>query len=315
MPRSLLVIDNHQASNGNGWLRSVDITTRNYAVTTLSGSSEDFCPNNSTLRNPLMLDVLQGTPLVMVVDGRCRQVYTYNMDTRGFLITAGKASASGTSDNGGACHGIDPALLGTIRYGIWNTDGDMFILLTSIRRVMRITRPNTPECMVVPLNTDHDIWSGPDSSSMYGMALLAPNRILVAASREVIVYDAVAKSKSRILGQYSVYTQSGWREGLSCHAQLGDPSGLLLHTPGVHGADSALYFADRGSLGSLPSVWRMSMPCPSDRYWSGDGECTLALPGRVCTPCSEDTSSCPSANLTEVDPPLPPSLPLSFLVS
>ena len=295
--RHILLADILYDSFTRGWLRSIDVTTRDYAVTTLSATGL-VCAND-TFINPASVDILRGTPYVMIVDSLCNSVHTYNMDTGEFLLTAGRFYISDVYD--GQC--LEAGRIGYASAGVWNTDGDMFVVVaTPSKQLLRITAPNTPQCMVSILVTG--LW--PESTSLWGGMLIESNNVLLVVAgmelRRVSLTpsgDAIS-TDTKLVGQYQ--SDPGlrfWSAGISCAARMGVPSMILRHGAETHGGDSAVYIADRGSFGGTPSIWRVSMPCPTNWYWSDDGVCARTVPRKRCEPCPEERRTCMSAALTQ----------------
>lgn len=206
-------------------------------------------------------------------------------------------------DQDGPC--LTDALMGGAFSAVWNEDGDMFVLFLS-KDLKRIHRPNQPECMV--LTVGGDVWPG-ESSLFGGMFLESADTVLMVAGLELRRHNVIANTHTTLVGQYTgIPEERGWMEGYGCRAKIGRPSMVLAHHADTHGGDHSVYLVDRGTYGFAPSIWRISLPCPSkEYYWAGDGMCTKTIPHEVCSECQEDGRYCLSGELTEVSCfPLPP---------
>lgn len=144
-----------------GWLRFIDITTRDYPVSTLSAvkPSPVVCAND-TFVNPASVDVLYGTPNVLIADAECLTLHTYNMNTGKFLRTAGSFYSEGTgvAADGNCLNGI--GLLGYLIVASWTSDGSIFVIEAQ-GGIRKVSYPNTPSCIITTVNTDGSIpWPG-----------------------------------------------------------------------------------------------------------------------------------------------------------
>lgn len=249
----------YSTTPARGYLRSIDVTTRDYRVATLSGPSTGTC-SASNFVNPVSVDTLSN--LVMVVDADCYTIHTYDTTTGSFVVTAGIAGTQGTFD--GPCTGPEPGVFDSPQAGIWDPSSGSMLVLNSDKRLKRISNPNTGSCMVLTIASGEALWSGA-SSLIGGIALDVPGVLVVAGGNEVRTLDLQSQSYTVIAGSYQSSINElffGWMAGTACGARVALPRQVLRHRAETHGGDSAIYLVDQGNWGTgqTPSIWRYVTP-------------------------------------------------------
>jgi hypothetical protein len=88
--RIIYVLDKLETEPPRGWLRKIDVSTPNFAVTTLSSTagSGGVCAND-TFMSPRSMDIHKSTGNLLIVDSQCETIHTYIPSTNTFLLTAG----------------------------------------------------------------------------------------------------------------------------------------------------------------------------------------------------------------------------------
>jgi hypothetical protein len=88
--RTIYVLDKLETEPPRGWLRKIDVSTPNFAVTTLSSTagSGGVCAND-TFMSPRSMDIHKSTGNLLIVDSQCETIHTYIPSTDTFLLTAG----------------------------------------------------------------------------------------------------------------------------------------------------------------------------------------------------------------------------------
>lgn len=291
----ILVTDALLTSNpSRGYLRVIDVTTRNYGVSTVSSVPSTSCSSSSFL-SPFSVAVMGN--LAVVVDSECYTINTYDVSTGVFVTTAGTAYSQGAFD--GPCVGPGAGLLDSPWGGVWDVGTGDILVLESSKLLRRISSPNTGSCTITTIASGDTLWSGA-GSLVGGISLDSPGVVIVVGGNEVRTLDLSTNEYTVIAGSYQSSIDElffGWSPGTACGSRVALPRQVLRHTAGSHGGDSAIYLVDQGNWGSgqTPSIWRLSMPCPTGWYWSGDGLCTRTLPTERCEPCSTRSATCASA--------------------
>ena len=313
--QKILVTDIEYLVGGNlnsiGWIRSIDVSTRNYAVATLS----DPIPTEITACSvgsfifPRDIDALYGTPFIVIADSVCATLQTYDASSGQFVLTAGSPGASGSGvDFDGACLGVGAGLLGDPGAVAWSPDGSSIFVAENPKGLRRISSPNTPQCTMTTITpTDHAmLWPGASDADVFGGMIMdtTSGNLIIVAGWEARLYSPTTTTSTRLAGQYvsDFPLAPQWQSGIGCNAQVGRPTGILRHYADRHGGDNAIYLVNTGTLieGVGPSIWRISMPCPAGWYWSGDGLCSQTVPAQRCEQCSSISPTCSAASSDSV---------------
>jgi hypothetical protein len=313
--KTLLLLDTHYVNNVpmGGWLRSIDVTTnRDYPVTTLSAvKNPPVTCADDTFLNPVALDVLSGTPYVLIVDAECYTIHTYNVNTGLFVRTAGTFRTSGTGIYAdGDCLSGSQGLLEFLETASWTSDGNIWAI-ESWGGIRKISHPNTLQCRIDTINSDAQgvitflPWPGDSSLFKGGMTLESDSRLIIVGGGEVRLYDTNTQAITRIAGYFFPATfDATWVNGAACAAVIGMSPKILRHHALTHGGDSSIYMVNTGLYaGTRPSIWRLSMPCPTGWYWSGNGLCTRKVPGERCELCSNLSPTCAASIVYDVNDP------------
>lgn len=242
-----------------GYLRSIDVTTSDYRVETHSGLGIGC--SSSTFVAPSSVSVLSN--MVMIVDAGCYTVHTYNIDTGGFVVTAGIAGTQGTFD--GPCAGAEPGVFHSPQVGAWDPHSGNMLVLGADKSLKRISSPNTEACTVTTIGSGDILWSG-SGSLIGGIAIDSPDVMLVVGGFEVREYTISTQQYTVIAGSYQSSVDElyfRWSAGTACGARVGLPTQILRHRAETHGGDNAIYVVDVGSAnpGDTPSIWRYATLC------------------------------------------------------